>query len=1189
MAGVNWTPQQAAAIEARGGSLLVSAAAGSGKTAVLTERVMRRVFDEKNPTDIDRLLIVTFTEAAVAQMREKISGRLQHLLAERPGDAALRRQMILLERAHISTIDSFCAALVRQNFQTLGLTPDFFVGDENELQNLREAALRECAEEFYAGEQGAQFTQLAELISTGRDDRKLFETVYRLYDFIRSHPFYDEWLDEKLAMYDDPADVCETVWGRVLLDYTGQALHYCASLLGEAAALCAGQEKLEKAYLGPLQTDLARVQAAEAALRTGQGWDALGALLGEAKKLTRLGAVRGENENPAKLRIGAVRDEVKAILARLADGLFSSTAQEFAEDVAYLRPRIGMLFSLTKAFAARLDEKKRERRMVDFADLEHFALALLYDRTRRTPDNRPTRTRLALELADQFDEIMIDEYQDTNEAQNMIFSAVARGQEENLFLVGDVKQSIYRFRQAMPELFLHKKRTFAVYDGAHYPAKITLGANFRSRAGVTNAVNFVFRQLMSEELGELDYTDEEALIPRAAYPESAEISTELAVLCTGEDDGGEEKILPEARWVARRVADMLEQGYPVAEDGAYRAARPGDFCILLRAAQQKPAAFVRELRALGINAWADRQGGYLASREVTVMLCFLRVIDNPLLDIPLASVMLSELFAFTPDELAAVRLSGRSRALWLSVCERAREGDEKCAALMQSVERYGTFAVTEPADALLRRIYQETDYVSVMAAMPMGEARAANLRLLAEYAASCGQSGHKGLGGFVRFLDRVEERGGDLSPASTLGEGDDVVRVMTIHRSKGLEFPIVFLCDTAKGHNKGDYTRERTILHPRLGFACKRRDAARLAEYTTVPMEALRLESERAALSEELRVLYVAMTRAKEKLIITCVQNKLESKVKSLAAGIGGGQRLSGFVVRRCRSYADWLLLCALRHPDGAPLRGVAALDDSVVLPEESRLLVTLCQPPPAPECVRESERAEPVCAPSAQELDAITARTAFCYAHAAATAMPAKLGVSAVAEHATRAAFRFTRAPRFLVGGELSGAQRGSALHTFLQFADYAAAVRDVQAELLRMERLGYLTSAQRQGVEAHRLTRFFASPLYGRIAAAGEVRRELRFLSQVPATELPGGEGCPDETVTVQGVADCVFLEDGEAVIVDYKTDAVQTPDELRERYAPQLRMYRRILSQSLRIPVKECVLYSFFLGCEIQINLQ
>lgn len=1186
MASVAWTPQQAAAIEARGGSLLISAAAGSGKTAVLSERVLRRIFDEKTPTDIDRLLIVTFTEAAVAQMREKIGGQLQRLLAQRPTDAVLRRQLILLERAHISTIDAFCSTIVHENFQTLGLPMDFFVADENELENLRDSALRECMEEFYAGEDGAHFTQLAELISTGRDDRKLFETVYRLYNFIRSHPFYDEWLDEKLAMYDDPADVRETVWGRVLLDYTGEALAYCAGLLREAASLCAGQEKLEKAYLGPLQTDVLRVEEALSALHAGESWDALGALLSAAKKLTRLGAVRGESENPAKIRVGAVRDEAKALLARLADGLFSSSAADFADDVRFLRPRISMLFTLTKAFSARLDEKKRERRMVDFADLEHFALALLYDRSRRAPDGRYARTRLALELSERFDEIMIDEYQDTNEAQNMIFAAVARGNEENLFLVGDVKQSIYRFRQAMPELFLEKKRTFSPYDGTHFPAKITLGANFRSRAGVTDAVNFVFRQLMSEALGELDYTDEEALIPRAAYPESAEISTELAVL-ENSAEGDEEKIVPEARWVARRIADMLENAFPVAEDGAYRPARAGDFCILLRAGQQKQAAFVKELRALGVNAWADRQGSFLASREVTVVLSLLRVIDNPLLDVSLASVMLSDLFAFTPDELAAVRLVNRTRALWLCVCELARAGNAKCMALMASVERYGMYAVTEPADALLRRIYQETDYVSVVAAMPMGETRAANLRLLAEYAATCGQSGHKGLCGFVRFLDRVEERGGDLSPASALGEGDDVVRVMTVHRSKGLEFPVVFLCDTAKQHNTGDYTRERTILHPRLGFACKRRDADRMTEYTTVPMEALRLESERAALSEELRVLYVAMTRAKEKLIITAVQNKLESKLKSLAAGIAGGERVSGFVVRRCRSYADWLLLCALRHPDGAPLRGTAALDDSIVLPEKSRLFVSLCQAPPPPERAAAGERAEPLCAPSQQELDGILARTSFQYPHAAAAAMPAKLGVSAVAEHETHAAFRFTRAPRFLAGGELTGAQRGSALHQFLQFANYTAAGENVQAELLRMERMGFLTPAQRESVEAHRLERFFASPLYRRIAAAPQMWRELRFLSQVPAGELAGGEDCPDETVTVQGVADCVFLEDGQAVIVDYKTDAVQTPQQLQSRYAPQLAMYRRILSQSLHIPVKQCVLYSFFLGVEIPLE--
>lgn len=1190
MAAVNWTPQQKNAIEARGGSLLVSAAAGSGKTAVLSERVIHRMLDSQTPTDIDRMLIVTFTRAAVEQMRDKISSKLQRLLEQRPGDPALKRQLLLLGKAQISTIDSFCLRIVRQNFQKLGLSPDFVVGDENDLGNLREAALKDCAERFYS--ESEEFAELAELINSGRDDRNLFHTVFRLFDFVRSHPFYEDWLAEKLAMYDASVSVCDTVWGKVILDYAADALAYCDAILTEALELIAQSEKMTTAYLGAYTLERARVRELRAVLHADShasgDWDSLCEQLAGAQKPYKLdGAVRGEENEGAKKRVTDIRKEVSKIITKLSTRLFASTSGEFTEDIADLRPKISLLFDLTLAFAKSYDALKRERRMVDYPDLVQFALELLYDTATSDEHGAPAKTPLARELAQGFDEIMIDEYQDTNEAQNMIFAAIARcdsaGTPQNLFLVGDVKQSIYRFRQAMPELFMQKKKTYAPYDGTSYPAKINLGANFRSRAGVTDFINFVFTQLMSEQLGEMDYGVEEALLPRANYPATAELGAELVVIDNSADESEDDKIVLEARYVARRIAEMLTEGYRVVEDGESRRATQSDFCVLLRSKQGKLDAFVKELQANGVNAWAEAQGGYLAAREISLMLSLLRVIDNPLLDVPLTAVMLSDLFAFTPDELATVRLRDRRRALYLNLCGAADEGDAKCAELVRSISKYGAHAVTEPVDELLLRIYRETDYPAMVSVMPMGETRKANLRLLAEYAAGYDKAGHKGLCGFVRFVDRVMERGSDFSPASTLSESADVVRVMTIHHSKGLEFPVVFLCDAAKQHNNTDYTRERTMLHAKLGFACRRRDFALMKEFTTVPMEALKLESERSSLSEELRVLYVAMTRAKEKLIVTMVEKKLESTLKSLAAGLSDEPRVSGYLVRGCKSFADWLLLCALRHPDGVNLRGRAALDDDMVLDEASRLQISITQPLTASGAQLSDEillTEQPVAAILAE----ISSHTAFVYPHAAATTVPTKLGVSSIAHGAAKESHRFARAPKFLTKKELTGAQKGSALHQFMQFADYAAAAKNATAELDRMLALGFLTRTQRESIDVKKIKAFFTSGLYRRIAAAADVRRELRFLAQLPAGEVGFGGTDKADSITVQGVADCVFVENGSAVIVDYKTDAVNNPQQLAERYLPQLALYKKMLEESLRLPVRECVLYSFALGTEI-----
>ncbi|MEG2124850.1 MAG: helicase-exonuclease AddAB subunit AddA [Hydrogenoanaerobacterium sp.] len=1205
MPTINWTPEQQNAIFARGGSLLVSAAAGSGKTAVLSQRVIERIIDEENPVDIDKMLIVTFTRAAAEQMRDKISSKLAALLQlsnstdpdlEKDGlkhvnFALLQRQQLLLTKAHISTIHAFCFELIRENAQKLGVAPDVFIGDARELDTLRDDALKTTVEEYYAGEKGSDFTELADLISSGRDDKNLFKTVYRLYDFIRSHPFYEDWLAEKLDDYNPQKELCKTEWGMILLEYASEVLNYCVTLCDEALEICEQNESMKSAYQGAYQTDR---EAVLSVLRLMQGskagkdlWDNIRAAL--PKDVTPFaGSVRGEKDNPQKQRADAIRKQIKTIFLKLRTRVFLSSQAEFADDIRYMRPKIELLFSLTLAFAKRLDEFKRERHMVDFSDLEQLTLRLLYD---KKEDGGHEKSALAKKTSQSFAEIMLDEYQDTNEAQNMIFEAIAQCDEKtplNLFLVGDVKQSIYRFRHAMPEIFLQKKDTFYPFDNIHYPAKINLGANFRSRSGITDSVNFVFHQLMQKALGELDYGDEEALLPRANYPKTNDIVTEIQIIDIAENTTEDAKEVLEARYVARRISEMLAEGYRVSDgEGGTRRAVQSDFCVLLRSKKDKLTTFVKELRAGGVNAWAETQGGYLAAREISLMLSFLRVIDNPLLDIPFTAILLSELFYFTLDEVAQLRLEGQKLPLYLCASKLAQQGDKKCINLVKAIKHYTSAAVTESIDRLILQIYRETDYLSVVSAMPMGETRRANLLLLAQYADEYNKNGHKGLGGFVRFVDRIVECGADFETASTMSENADVVRVMTIHHSKGLEFPIVFISDTAKQHNATDYIMEKTILHQKYGFACRRRDENTMKEYTTVPMEALKLECERDALSEELRVLYVAMTRAKEKLIVTMTQNNIPAKLKELAGGVGRCEKLPSYLVRRCKSFADWLLMCALRHPDAANLRGIAMLEDESVLSTKTRIIIEVSQPIASFDIVL-NEKPKINSPVSLALLDAIEARIGFKYAHLAACSVPSKLGVSAITHGQSAKGSCFTRTPSFITEESLTGAQRGSALHQFMQFASYENASKNAAEELLRMAKLGFITEVQRACINTSAVSAFFKSSLYGRISASNNVRRELRFLAQLSAEEL-GFEGdLKGEEVTVQGVADCVFTEGDACVIVDYKTDAVKSTEELALRYTPQLVLYKKIIEESLHLQVKECILYSFALNKEVLLDI-
>lgn len=1172
MAEKKWTDKQRQAIESRGGTLLLCAAAGSGKTAVLVERAVRRMTDPENPVDADRMLIVTFTNAAAAEMKARIQARLSAMLEEAPGDLGLRRQQMLLERAQISTIHSFCLDFIRRHFERLSVAPDCAVGDENQLALLRDAAAEEAVEDFYARDGDGGFAELVELLSSGRDDRKLMETVFKLYDFIRSHPFYESWLDKKLALYREPGGAAESVWGEVILRYAAQTVSYAAGCIRQAQELIREDAAAEKAYGPALAGDLAQLEELAEQIEN-RAWDAVcGRLRGFV--FGRLGALRGEN--PVKDGVKALRDQVKSAVGKLAEKQFCATEEEFAQDIEDLVPKVERLFSLVKDFSRRLEEKKREKKLLDFSDLEHLTLSLLME-----PDGEGySPTALAREEAQKYDEIFIDEYQDTNEVQDMIFRGLSR-REENLFFVGDVKQSIYRFRQAMPEIFLDKKDRYRPWDGRVFPAKLTLERNFRSRREVTDTVNFFFSQLMSRELGEIDYTGEELLVPGAAYPESTSCRTEFCIL----DLEGEERpaVQVEAAFAARRVRRLLESGMEIQGETGPRAVLPRDICILLRSPKGKAAAYVEALRKEGVSAWSEGTGSYLESREVSAVLSLLRAVDDPLSDIPLAAALLSPIGGFDPDALARLRLRDRSRELYLSLLEAAGEGEPAAERFVRMLEGFRREAARLPVEALLRHIYSTTEYPSIVLAQPRGEERRANLLLLAEYAAAYSRGGG-GLSGFLRYLGRLTERGSDLPGAAGASGGEDAVRVMSIHRSKGLEFPVVLLCDTAKSFNKQDL-RDRTILHPQLGFACVRRDRRLGIQFTTVPMEALRLENERASLSEEMRVLYVALTRAREKLIITAALKKPWQTLSRLSAETG--DQISPAVVRAGGSYAQWMLQSLIRHPDLAALRERGGIGLPRVLSgEESRFEVSL--EPPAGQMEEPETAAKFTAVPDREDLLRLRRQTGFVYPHPASVLTPSKLGVSEAAKGAPARKPDFSRVPRFLPEDTLTGARRGQAVHKFMQFSRYEEARKDLEGEVRRLAERRYLTEAEAASLDLTALRRFFASELYGRIRRSEEVKRELRFLWEASPGQL-GLAGEPEDRITVQGVADCVFREGEALVLVDYKSDRVGAPEELARRYGRQLEIYRDILQEGLGLPVRECRIYSFALGRDILLDFE
>lgn len=1176
MAERNWTPEQKNAIEARGGTLLVSAAAGSGKTAVLVERVIQRLLDPADGCDADQLLVVTFTKAAAAEMRERISAAISARLAARPDDARLLRQQMLLPSAAICTIDSFCNDLVRENFHKLDLSPDYKILDASEITLLRSEAIDTVLEEFYQ-ENDPAFAALLELVRKGRDDAELAQTVYRLYDYTQAYPFPEEWIESARALCRADLPEAENPWMAEIRAYIEQALAFALQTAQGALTLLEVEPALCKKYAPAFASDLSALSRVQQAL--GGGWDTLCGALNGFKFMRMPNAPKECADSPVKAAAKERRDQVKETVQKMQEAICATTAEN-EEDMACLSPLLNRLFDLTLRFSAEFARLKRERRAADFSDIEHMALSLLIERR----EGGLCRAPLAQELSDRYAEILVDEYQDTNEAQDLLFRMLSRA-ESNLFLVGDVKQSIYRFRQAMPEIFLNRREGLPPYAHENYPARITLGRNFRSRRGVTGMVNFLFSQLMSKPLGEMEYTAEEALVPAAAYPESPSPDCELHLLDAG-DKGGDSAAVYEARYIAARINEMLREGLTVQEGGEARPARRKDFCILLRGVKGRAELYVQELARCGVPAWAELSGGFFDTTEIRTMLSLLRILDNPLQDVPLLSVLFSPIYGFTPDEAAALREIRRHTPLYRCMTQAAKEGDEKCAAFLSQLSFLRRLSATLPAEALVRRLYEETGYPALVQAMDGAEQRAANLQLLLAYAAKYEAAGHQGLTGFIRLIDRLEEQQAQLSAASAVSESADVVRVMSIHKSKGLEFPVCILANCAGAFNQSGRS-QRLLLHARLGAGLMRREEETLRLFSTIPHTAVRLATERSEQSEELRVLYVALTRAREKLLLVMTAKNPAQKLSALAAALDGQAAVPPFAVRSAKSYADWLLAAALRHPDAAPLRALIPEREIPLLEADFPLCAVVCPPPP---------EAEGGAAQAARELPPdpaleaeIRRRVEYVYPYAALSRSVAKRAASSLGGGELQFSTIGASRPSFMEKEGLTPAERGTALHKFMQFSDYARALENPAAEVERLVEKGFLSEAEGRAVDQKRVGAFFQSGLAQRMLQSETLLREYKFTFFLPAGECDEGlpETVAQERVLVQGIADCVFVEAGRLVIVDYKTDRVSDEAALAERYRAQLSVYRRALSECVGLPVGQTLLYSFHLGREIECN--
>ena len=1176
-----WTSEQRDAIYARGGTLLVSAAAGSGKTAVLVERVIGLITDPNHPCDADRLLVVTFTNAAAAEMRERISQRLSDMISQNPLDFNLQRQQMLLQNGHISTIHSFCLDLLREHFEKLDIPPDFRVADQNESEIIRSEVLSDILEKMYA-EGGEAFLELSRVLSTGRGDKALSDTVLRLYDFMRSLDDADGFLKSAAAMYDETKPVENSVWGRIAIEYTKAALGSALNAHRRALLKIHGDPQLDKAYGPAFESDIAGIERLIEKAESGD-WDGLCSAV-SGFSFERLGALRKFGDEALKEELKAQRDSLKKLLSELSSGVLCSSAADFKSDMRRLRPLVECMCDILKKLDREFFKEKLSRGILDFSDLEQLTLKLLIKRE----DGKVVFTNTAREIASRFDEILVDEYQDTNPAQDMIFRAVSRN-ETNLFMVGDVKQSIYSFRQARPELFTGMSERCTPFDGVNFPARIILGRNFRSRKGVTDAVNFTFEKLMSKELGGVDYGENEKLTPAATYFERGGADFAIHLIDAGEYDGDEDGAEIEARHIAREIKRLIAEGFTVQGEKGPRKVTYRDFSILLRSMEGRAQKYVRVLENEGIPVYADIASGYLGAYEVMVALSLLRIIDNPLQDVPLVSVLLSPVFGFTPDDIALVRLKAKDKSLYLALLEFAKE-DTRFDGFLRLLDRLRTLAAVLPADRLILRIYDETGMLNIFEAMPNGEMRHANLRLLLDYARAYESAGWRGLSGFMNFIDRVDRQNSDIAPASSISENADVVRIMSIHKSKGLEFPICFLGGLSKRFNNEDIQKP-VLFHPYCGLGSMVRDNRLNCRFTTLPREAARIEIQKSSLSEEMRVLYVAMTRAKEKLYAVMTLKNAETALRRAASIMRSGEKVSYFEAMSAQCPAELLLAAALVHPSCGKLRSLAGVYDAPVKDSggiwefewiDARSLVS------ADSANEKADNEIYKTAETERLKNEIKARIEYKYPYENLLKLPTKVSVSELTEKQGTDFSAENVRPSFLEGEGLSPAEKGTALHAFMQYCrlDALRSESGAAEEVERLVEEKFILPEQGAAVDTAKAAAFGSSPVYKRICAAKKLWREFRFNIEVPANEIYEEAADTDAKILLQGMADLVFEEDGGAVILDYKTDRVSSPEALIERYSGQLNSYARAVQEILGVPVKEKIIYSFQLEREIRV---
>ena len=1245
-----WTNEQLSAIETRNCNLLVAAAAGSGKTAVLVERIIRIITNEENPVDIDKLLVVTFTNAAAAEMRERIAAAISKALDKNPNSRNLQKQLTLLNRANITTMHSFCLDVIKNNFHKIDLDPSFRIGDQTEGILIKAEVIEELFEDKYDNDDN-EFTNLVEAFSSYKNDDNLKELILDLYNFTMSGPWPEKWLKESAEAFNINSldELNKSKWVRILAQSIKVELEGYIKMLEKAICIINDTEGLE-GYFDNFNDELYSIKKAYESTDLGlnEMYDALSKITFGRLKAIKKNAVSDEN---AQNIVKKIRDDIKKKISDLINNTFAVDPEDMLLNIQGAYPHIKKLTELVLEFGERFNKKKRERNLLDFNDLEHLCLKILSE---EDEEHNIVPSKIAENFKEYFDEVLVDEYQDSNNVQETIIGLVSRRESDNpnVFMVGDVKQSIYRFRQAKPELFIEKYNSYLPEEGLN--RKIQLYKNFRSREEVIDGVNYIFKEIMSETVGELEYTDDEALNLGASYEK--ELEDENAILGgpievniidknnnieIKEDETSEitdeeelENVNLEGRVVARRIKELMsnkgENTFKVLdkETGEYRNLKYKDIVILLRATKNWADNLLDELGEEGIPAYADTGSGYFESIEIRTIMSLLKIIDNPMQDVPMISVLRSPIMAFSAEELSDIRLLDKDDYFYNNILkivgndegiDKSNYSDgliEKCNKFLERLKVWRDKSLYMAIDEFIWYLYMDTAYYGYVGAMPNGVLRQANLKILFQRAKQFEQTSFKGLFNFINFVNKLTKSSGDMGSAKILGENEDVVRIMSIHKSKGLEFPVVFLCGTGKQFNLMDLNKS-VLYHDELGIGPDFIDIEKRFSISTVAKEAIKKKMRLETLSEEVRILYVALTRAKEKLIITgSVNNIMKSIEKWCSAASLDKKYILPSEVLKGKSYLDWIGMSLCQHNDGKLLRETIAVNDEISKDDNSKWHINFYNRAELSNRA-ENEEEDNEYTSKIVETDTlndeifseVNRRLSYEYPLKESTTLKSNISVSELKRKNEEVIYdieemfsdkpkeRTIMTPKFLQEEKgLTPAERGTAVHFVMRKIDYDRVnnISEIKAQIQEMYENEFLLEEEVKAVNPYKILSFFRSDLGKRIlkihSEGKAIYREVPFYTEISSVEVNKelDNRYKDEMIRLQGIIDCFFEDGDEVILLDYKTDYIEPGNEgeLRERYSKQLDYYSDALFKMINKKVTKRYLYSFYLEKNIEV---